>query len=100
MPTYRNLLPGDPAPWFRQRSSVNPNYAFDSAAGRYLVLCFFLSAVNERARAALEGAFARRALFDDNTAAFFGVSIDPADVAHRRVTTTLPVSLYYCDGDD
>jgi hypothetical protein len=33
MPTYRQLLPGDAAPWFHQRSSVNPNDAFDSAAG-------------------------------------------------------------------
>ena len=99
MPTYRNLQPGDPAPWFHQRSSVNPNYAFDSAAGRYLVLCFFLSAANERARAALEGAFARHPLFDDNKAAFFGVSIDPADEAQRRVTTKLPGYRYFWDSD-
>ena len=25
-PLFRNLLPGDPAPWFKQRSTSNPNY--------------------------------------------------------------------------
>jgi len=99
MPTYRNLQPGDPAPWFHQRSSVNANYAFDSAAGRYLVLCFFLSAANERARAALEAASARGGLFDDDKAAFFGVSIDPADEAQRRVATRLPGYRYFWDSD-
>jgi peroxiredoxin/predicted 2-oxoglutarate/Fe(II)-dependent dioxygenase YbiX len=99
MPTYRNLLPGDPAPWFRQRSSVNPSYAFDSAAGRYLVLCFFLSAANPRARAALDAAALQRSLFNDDKAAFFGVSIDPADEQQKRVATRLPGYRYFWDTD-
>jgi hypothetical protein len=28
---FRNLLPGDPAPWFKQHSTSSPNYAFNSA---------------------------------------------------------------------
>ncbi len=99
MPSYRNLTVGDPAPWFHQRASVNPDYAFDSAAGRYLVLCFFLSAGNPRARAALEAAWSRRSLFDDEKAAFFGVSIDPADEAQKRVATMLPGYRYFWDSD-
>ena len=35
------IMPGDPAPWFHQRSTDNPSYAFDTVAGRYVVLCFF-----------------------------------------------------------
>jgi peroxiredoxin len=99
MPSYRNLMVGDPAPWFHQRSSVNPNYAFDSAAGRYLVLCFFLSAANPRARAALEAALSRRSLFNDQKAAFFGVSVDPADEAQKRVATILPGYRFLWDSD-
>jgi peroxiredoxin/predicted 2-oxoglutarate/Fe(II)-dependent dioxygenase YbiX len=99
MQTYRHLQPGDPAPWFQQRSSANPNYAFDSAAGRYLVLCFFMSAANVRARAALEAAFLQRALFDDHKAAFFGVSIDPADEQEKRVASKLPGYRYFWDFD-
>jgi peroxiredoxin len=41
---YFNLMAGDPAPRFHQRSTKNPSYAFDPAAGRYIVLCFFVSA--------------------------------------------------------
>src|SRR5215510_671799 len=99
MPSYRNLLPGDPAPWFHQRSSVNPNYAFDAAAGRYLVLCFFLSAAHQRARAALDAAALQRSLFNDDKAAFFGVSIDPADEQQKRVATRLPGYRYFWDTD-
>ena len=99
MQTYRHLQPGDPAPWFQQRSSVNPNYAFDSAAGRYLVLCFFMSAANARARLALEAAGLQRALFDDRKAAFFGVSIDPTDEHQQRVATQLPGYRYFWDFD-
>ena len=37
----RNLLmPGDPAPWFRAPSNINPNFDFAPSAGRYIVLSF------------------------------------------------------------
>jgi len=99
MPSYRDLQPGDPAPWFHQRSSVNPRYAFDSAAGRYLVLCFFLSAANPRGRAALEAAWSEGSLFDDDKASFFGVSLDAADERQKRVATRLPGYRYFWDTD-
>ena len=44
--SFVNLTPGDPAPWFHQRSTSNPNYAFDTTAGRYIVLCFYASAAD------------------------------------------------------
>lgn len=77
-----SLAPGDPAPWFKQRSLSNPNYAFESAAGRYLVLCFLGTAANAAAQAALRAALARPDLFNDVHASFFGVTNDPAD-EHR-----------------
>ena len=40
------LTPGDPAPWFTARSTVNPRFTLDTEAGRYLVLCFFGSAAD------------------------------------------------------
>src|SRR5260221_159225 len=73
LPAYVNLLRGDPAPWFNQRTSSNPRYAFDTTAGRYLVLCFYVSAGDPRGRAAIEAALARRNLFDDESFCFFGV---------------------------
>jgi peroxiredoxin len=89
-PSYVQLLPGDPAPWFRQRSTSSGDYAFDTAAGRYLVLCFFGSAGHEHGRAALRAVAANRQLFDDQRFAFFGVSLDPQDEAENRVQQSMP----------
>ena len=41
---YTRLGTGDPAPWFVGRETINPQYRFDTAGGRYIVLCFFGSA--------------------------------------------------------
>ena len=84
MPIYRNLLPGDPAPWFHARSSTRADFALDVIGGRYIVLCFF-AAADARGKSAVAAAFAERGLFDDENASFFGVSIDPADEAQKRV---------------
>jgi peroxiredoxin len=98
-PMYRNLTLGDPAPWFRQRSTSNSAYAFDTAAGRYVVLCFHSTAGDEAGRAALVAAHANRDLFDDVKACFFGVSIDPQDLASGRVREHLPGLRYFWDFD-
>jgi predicted 2-oxoglutarate/Fe(II)-dependent dioxygenase YbiX/peroxiredoxin len=90
MPAYRNLTVGDPAPWFRQRSFANPRYAFDTAAGRYLVLCFYGTAADEQSRAAIAEVMRARSLFDDRHSAFFGVSADPQDEKDRRVADAYP----------
>src|SRR5829696_3291596 len=96
---YRSLLPGDPAPWFHQRSFANPNYAFDTAAGRYIVLCFFASAADPVARRALDAVQAHRHLFDDDRLSFFGVSLDPQDEAQQRVQDSYPGLRYFWDFD-
>jgi peroxiredoxin len=85
MPSYRNLLPGEPAPWFTARAAMHEKFVFDTAGGRYLVLCFFGTA-DERGRKAIRVPLEHPDLFDDKTAAFFGVSIDPADEARLRLT--------------
>lgn len=97
--SFVNLAPGDPAPWFHQRSTANPRFAFDTAAGRYLVLCFFGSAAHPGARAALEAVEANARLFDDNKISFFGVSVDPDDEAQGRVRQALPGRRYFFDFD-
>src|SRR4051812_26667528 len=88
--SFVNLTPGDPAPWFRQRSTRNPKFAFDTAAGRYVVLCFFITAGDERGRAALRAVLAKPHLFDDVRLSFFGVSVDPSDEANKRVREIKP----------
>src|SRR5918992_871631 len=51
--TFASLTPGDPAPWFHQRSGGNPNYAFDTVGGRWIVMCFYGSAGDEDGKRAL-----------------------------------------------
>jgi peroxiredoxin len=97
--SYLTLAAGDPAPWFQQRSASNPRYAFNTAAGRYIVLCFFGSAADPLGRAALEAVFARRHHFDDVRACFFGVSLDPADESGGRVRDSMPGLRFFWDFD-
>src|SRR5215472_11591291 len=99
MREYVNLLPGDPAPQFYQRTSVNPNYAFHTAAGRYVVLCFFGSAADPQSRAAIDAVKSRPQFFDDTTACFLGVSVDPNDEAQKRVSDDYPGYQYFWDFD-
>lgn len=99
MPRYIDLQPGDPAPWFQQRSISNPRYVFDSVGGRYVVLGFYGSAGTPRIAAALARIHQRRDLFDDMRAAFFGVSLDPQDEAAGRVADRYPGCRYFWDFD-
>lgn len=90
---------GDPAAWFHQRSTSNPRYAFDAAAGRYIILCFFGSAGDEPGREAINAVLTNRRCFDDKRACFFGVSIDPADEAQSHVQESMPGIRYFGDFD-
>lgn len=90
---------GDPAPGFIQRSPQNPRYNFDSAAGRYLVLCFFGSAGDGLAQNALKAVLSRPDLFDDRHASFFGVSNDPADEQTGRLANRTPGYRFFWDFD-
>lgn len=90
MRSYVNLSAGDPAPWFHQRTPGNPRYAFDTAAGRYIVLCFYATAGDQRGQEALKAVAGKRALFDDLKVSFFGVSLDKEDEKRNRVTDRLP----------
>ena len=99
MSQYAVLRPGDPAPWFHQRSFANPNYAFDSAAGRYLVLCFFASAGDLQSKAAIDAALAMTDVFNDDQCSFFGVSLDPGDDTEKRVQDRYPGCRFLFDFD-
>jgi peroxiredoxin/predicted 2-oxoglutarate/Fe(II)-dependent dioxygenase YbiX len=90
---------GDRAPGFTQQSDVNPRYAFDTAAGRYLVLCFFGTASIPQAQRVLDTVKARTDIFDDVHASFFGVSIDPADQSTGRAAGRVPGVRLFWDFD-
>ena len=94
---YASLSAGDPAPWFHQKTTINPNYAFHSVGGRYILLGFFLTSSDPHGRAAVDAVMTYRNLFDDDTACFFGITVDPADEA--RLSDVNPGIRYFWDTD-
>ncbi|PPD39322.1 MAG: peroxiredoxin [Methylobacter sp.] len=99
MPDYRLLEVGDPAPRFRQACTSNPNYHFDTVAGRYIVLCFFGTGRDERGRNMLKIIDEHRTLFDDDHIAFFGISIDPNDEKEQMGSESMPGIRHFWDFD-
>jgi predicted 2-oxoglutarate/Fe(II)-dependent dioxygenase YbiX/peroxiredoxin len=99
MSRYRQLLPGDPAPTFRQRSTSNDAYHFHAAAGRYLVLCFHGSAGDAQGLAMLDVIGQARDLFDDHHLSFFAVSLDAEDRDAKRVEESQPGIRAFWDFD-
>lgn len=93
------LLPGDPAPRFVQRTPSRPDYHFDTVAGRYIVLCFFGSAARPGIREMLDRLWSRADLFDDQHAAFFGVSCDPSDETLAWLSQKVPGFRLFWDFD-
>ncbi|MDF2690091.1 MAG: peroxiredoxin [Microvirga sp.] len=99
-PIYRDLQVGDPAPWFHQNSTANPQFHFETAAGRYLVLCFYGTGSDEIGRGALK-TFQEdhRSIFDDEKIAIFGVSSDPSDMSEERAKQITPGIRQFWDFD-
>ncbi|THD82675.1 MAG: 2OG-Fe(II) oxygenase [Phenylobacterium sp.] len=89
------LSPGDPAPWFKAATPSNPEYHFDTAAGRYVLLGFLPTEVDARA-AALKALVAHQAMFDDVKLSAFVVARDPQTMASARDVRGLR---WFLDGD-
>jgi predicted 2-oxoglutarate/Fe(II)-dependent dioxygenase YbiX len=98
MPKFKVLQRGDPAPWFKGRSTVNPNFAFDTVAGRNIALCFVQSSADPAARVILDEAY-KAQVFDDQHASLFVVSCDPQDEAENRLSQLLPGKRVFWDFD-
>jgi predicted 2-oxoglutarate/Fe(II)-dependent dioxygenase YbiX/peroxiredoxin len=88
---------GAPVPWFAAPTDVNPRYQFHTAAGRWIVLAFLGSLHAPQVATFLKIMFGKRALFDDRTASFFGVGVDPAE--ENALVTDLPGLRYFRDYD-
>ncbi|KAA0968925.1 redoxin domain-containing protein [Aureimonas fodinaquatilis] len=76
---FKVILPGDPAPLFKQNSSLMDGFNFDKAAGRYIVMCFYGTSEQAESAAALDFIDRNRALLDSGDICLFAVSIDPED---------------------
>jgi predicted 2-oxoglutarate/Fe(II)-dependent dioxygenase YbiX/peroxiredoxin len=77
------LTPGEAAPWFKAPTPSNPEYHFDTVAGRY-VLLVFLPIADAARGAALKALAAHQGLFDDVRASAFVVVRDPETAATAR----------------
>jgi peroxiredoxin/predicted 2-oxoglutarate/Fe(II)-dependent dioxygenase YbiX len=97
--SYVRIESGDPAPWFYAASTSNPRYAFDTAAGRYIVLCFFGSAGDPAGQGSLQAVRDHRRMFDDAKASFFGVTLDPRDRDEGRIAEMMPGIRFFLDFD-
>ncbi|RYB02184.1 2OG-Fe(II) oxygenase [Lichenibacterium ramalinae] len=95
---YKNVLPGDPLPRFRQLCQ-GIQFAPDAMAGRTLVFGFYGAddAVGRRAVAAVEGR--GRARFDDARASVFLVGSDAADHESGRFRDSMPGLRFMWDLD-
>ena len=71
------LALGEPAPWFKAPTPSSPEFVFDTAAGRY-VLMVFLPSDAAQAGEALRTLAAHQRLFDDKTLSAFVVVRDAA----------------------
>ena len=94
------LSVGEPAPWFNARTvGRDTAYQFDIAGGKPVLMLFFGSAQSDMVREALALVHRYAGLFDDDRAAFFGVSIDPTDEAEGRLVPRLPGLRFIIDTD-
>ena len=97
-----NRIPmiGELAPWFHAHAlDGNSRYAFDTAAGRWIVMLFAGQLGRPEFAPVLELLAANRDLFDDLNVCFFGVTVDPADVAEGRIAQQLPGVRWFLDYD-
>src|SRR3954454_855981 len=72
---------GEPAPWFTAPTPSNPEFVFDTAAGRYVLLVFLPKEDPAAAGEALQTLSSHHARFDDETLSAFVVVRDPATAA-------------------
>ncbi|AUW59057.1 hypothetical protein C1T17_14090 [Sphingobium sp. SCG-1] len=93
------FAPGDPVPTLYARGIGNPRYAFDSVAGRYVVVSFIASSRVPGVDAFLQQLYSAAGPFDDSFASIFLVSSDPQDEADKRLVDRYPGIRIFWDHD-
>ncbi len=92
-----HLMRGDPAPWFTGTTISNPDFVFNTIAGRSVVMCFIGSAADPAARLDVDRLYKRDTIFDDQRASLLVVTTDPEDVNARRLAERTPGCRVFLD---
>ncbi|MDP1618426.1 2OG-Fe(II) oxygenase [Phenylobacterium sp.] len=82
------LRPGQPTPWFTTPSPVNPEFAFGSLGGRFMLMVF-LPEPGEAREVVLGHLRANSGLFDDDKVYAFAVARDEPTIATATNTRAL-----------
>lgn len=91
---------GDPAPWFEAPAlNGRPDYAFQTTAGRHILMLFTADASAAQCAEALSALARRRALLDDINASFFGIVSRSELVDQLGLAPSLPGVRYLLDFD-
>lgn len=99
-PSHPRFVPGEPVPWFHASAlDGNPRFAFNTVAGRPIMLLFMGSGTFPASAQAMTLIAENRDLFDDVRAALFGVSVDAGDVTEGRIAQQLPGIRWFIDED-
>jgi peroxiredoxin len=90
---------GEPAPFFTAATDNIDRYSLEVTAGRWIVLMAFGTLAQPACAQAFTEVVARRNLFNDFDAAFFGISVDPADRLQRGLGNSEPGLRFFWDFD-
>ena len=75
---------GEPAPWFTAPTPSNPEFVFDTVAGRFVLMLFLPADDGELSSRALKALSANHGLMDERKLTAFVVVRDPATAADAR----------------
>ncbi len=98
-PSHKIPRFGEPAPLFSAPCGTTDRYNIGVAGGRWIVLMIFGTLDYAMSMDALALAMRDRDLFNDTDAAFFGVSMDPADRDARGIRNSEPGVRFFWDFD-
>lgn len=89
---------GDPAPWFEAEAlGGRPDYAFQTTAGRYIVMLFAPGATAAQWGQVMARVAPYRALLDDNLACLFGIVSNLDAVTEGYVEQSVPGIRHFLD---
>ncbi len=90
---------GEPAPWFHAATAENPDFSFDTVAGRRVVLCFFGEMQAAPLQSLLSGMRAVLAQVVRSQCAFFGVGTARDDAQAKLLKQQFPEGYLFLDRD-